>query len=137
MPSILSYASEVERIFLTSPLAYSRAFEEFSVSIPRSHVASLVACSFLCLYPNAQRQNCLFSDVNFTYFFRGITSESTAQVAKLQAILQYFACLSELEEEDEVLAQSAFRIKRRSLLLRPFNQSPPPPPPVVGAEVQP
>uniref|UniRef100_A0A0X3Q0F0 Poly(ADP-ribose) glycohydrolase n=2 Tax=Schistocephalus solidus TaxID=70667 RepID=A0A0X3Q0F0_SCHSO len=129
LPKILGYASEVENIFLTSPLTYSRAFEEFSVSIPRSQVASLVACSFLCLYPNAQRQNCLFSDVNFTYFFRGITSESTVQVAKLQAILQYFACLS--ASEQQLLSSSSFRIRRRSLRLKPLNQPP------MGAEAQP
>nr|VZI13606.1 unnamed protein product [Spirometra erinaceieuropaei] len=120
LPKILNYAIEIENVFLTTPLAYSRAYEEFTVSIPRSHVASLIACSFLCLYPNAERQNCLFSDVNFTYFFHGITSESTAQVAKLQAILQYFACLSEPEGMPSQ-PSSAFRIMRRSLRLKTFN----------------
>ncbi|BHF57567.1 hypothetical protein SprV_0100050900 [Sparganum proliferum] len=120
LPKILNYAIEIENVFLTTPLAYSRAYEEFAVSIPRSHVASLIACSFLCLYPNAERQNCLFSDVNFTYFFHGITSESTAQVAKLQAILQYFACLSEPEGMPSQ-PSPAFRIMRRSLRLKTFN----------------
>ncbi|KAL7061602.1 hypothetical protein AAHC03_01919 [Spirometra sp. Aus1] len=120
LPKILNYAIEIENVFLTTPLAYSRAYEEFAVSIPRSHVASLIACSFLCLYPNAERQNCLFSDVNFTYFFHGITSESTAQVAKLQAILQYFACLSKPEEMPSS-PSPAFRIMRRSLRLKTFN----------------
>ncbi|VDL94340.1 unnamed protein product [Schistocephalus solidus] len=114
LPKILGYASEVENIFLTSPLTYSRAFEGMPCLLPVNVV-------FRIFRVNTQ--------VAGGQFGRLLLPLSTVQVAKLQAILQYFACLS--ASEQQLLSSSSFRIRRRSLRLKPLNQPP------MGAEAQP
>lgn len=87
-------AMNVDKI-CSKPPRLLRAGRPASVTMSQHQAASLLACSFFCLFPNRtvsrSRQNTTFQDPNFASLFaRG----SPCQLAKIQCILNYFRRIS-------------------------------------------
>ncbi|RUS74881.1 hypothetical protein EGW08_017369, partial [Elysia chlorotica] len=71
-------------------LSHQQAGEETKLS--RQFVCSVVACCFLCLFPERKRWNrSKLNTFNFTTFFKHLPSPP--QVGKLECILCYFECV--------------------------------------------
>lgn len=89
LPNIIELALRVEDHLLSACLHYSKQQMGGVTVLSRQFIASILACSFLCLFPERARDRASkLNVVNFTNFFKHLPQSS--QIAKLRCILHYF-----------------------------------------------
>ncbi|GFO00486.1 poly(ADP-ribose) glycohydrolase [Plakobranchus ocellatus] len=89
LPRILEMALGIEECQPKEGLALSEQQIGGTTELSRQFVSSVVACLFLCLFPERKRDKASrLNVVNFTKFFKHLPIPS--QVAKLQCVLCYF-----------------------------------------------
>ncbi|CAL1545341.1 unnamed protein product [Lymnaea stagnalis] len=94
LPNIIKMALRIEDSRPKEGLFFSRKQNGGSTALSRQFVCSVVACFFLCLFPERVRETTSdMNIVNFTTFFKHLQLPS--QVSKLRCILHYFECVVE------------------------------------------
>ncbi|CAG5121265.1 unnamed protein product, partial [Candidula unifasciata] len=93
LPNIIEFAVGIEDCRPEGSLQISRQQHGGSVKLSRLFVCSVVACYFLCLFPETKRESSTMNIINFTAFFKHLPHPS--QVAKLRCVLHYFECMME------------------------------------------
>ncbi|KAL5004025.1 hypothetical protein ScPMuIL_017481 [Solemya velum] len=92
LPTIIDLSLQLEHVIPRDGLKYSRQQESGSIVLRRRAVASILACSFLCLFPERGKtwktKNETLNEISFSRFFRNLPCPS--QNAKLRCILNYF-----------------------------------------------
>ncbi|KAH9512360.1 hypothetical protein Btru_039314 [Bulinus truncatus] len=96
LPGIIDLALAIEKNRPPNGLNFSKKQNNGSTVLSRQFVCSVVACFFLCLFPERKRETkSNLNIVNFTTFFQHLQLPS--QVSKLRCILHYFECIIERE----------------------------------------
>ncbi|KAK7090158.1 uncharacterized protein [Littorina saxatilis] len=89
LPNIIELALRIEEYMPPGRLSYSRQQKGGSTVLSRQFITSILACSFLCLFPERLRDRASkLNVINFTNFFKLLPQ--SLQVAKLRCILHYF-----------------------------------------------
>ncbi|KAK7480564.1 hypothetical protein BaRGS_00028140, partial [Batillaria attramentaria] len=89
LPNIIELALRVEEHVAAGGLRYSHQQRGSTTVLSRQFIASILACSFLCLFPERVRdRTSKLNVVNFTNFFKHLPQSS--QMAKLRCIVHYF-----------------------------------------------
>ncbi|XP_076454325.1 uncharacterized protein LOC143289235 isoform X2 [Babylonia areolata] len=89
LPNIIELVLRVEENMPSVPLCFSQQQRGGSTVLSRQLIASILACSFLCLFPERVRDRASkLNVVNFTTFFKQLPQLS--QMAKLRCVLHYF-----------------------------------------------
>lgn len=88
-PSIIDFALEIETYLPTDGISISEQQNEGTTEISRRLCCCIIACSFLCLFPEDNRgRGTKLNIINFTDYFRHLHLPS--QRAKFKCVLHYF-----------------------------------------------
>ncbi|KAL3847294.1 hypothetical protein ACJMK2_018213 [Sinanodonta woodiana] len=88
-PGVIDLALKIKDLIQPDGVDCSIQQQEKSIVLNRQQIASILACGFLCLFPDKDRgRGQKLDTVNFTQFLTLLSSQS--QIAKLRCILNYF-----------------------------------------------
>ncbi|XP_041350865.1 uncharacterized protein LOC121369852 [Gigantopelta aegis] len=97
LPKIIDLVLSVEE-FIPPNFCYSRQQQGGSTVLTRTFVARILACAFLCVFPERTKDYTTYLNrINFTAFFRNLYLP--AQIAKLRMILNYFERITQKDSE--------------------------------------